>query len=88
MNKGAASSLALQKAVIRGDGNHAAGAGGSGQPDVAEVDRMQFEVLRSLTATTCVPVRPAVPALAVRTAGARSMRMRSRAGLANHHEPG
>jgi hypothetical protein len=58
VNKGAASSLSLQRAVIRGERNRAAGAGGSGRPDVAEVARMQFEVLRSLTATTCVPVRP------------------------------
>jgi hypothetical protein len=58
VNKGAPSSLSLQRAVIRGERNRAAGAGGSGWPDVAEVVRMQFEVLRSLTATTCVPVRP------------------------------
>jgi hypothetical protein len=56
VNKGAPSSLPLQKAVIRGDGDCAAGAGGSSRPDVAEVVRMQFEVLHSLTATTCVPV--------------------------------
>ena len=58
VNKGAPSSLSLQRAVIRGERNRAAGAGGSSRPDVAEVGRMQFEALRSLTATTCVPVRP------------------------------
>jgi hypothetical protein len=62
VNKGAPSSLSLQRAVILGQRIRAAGARGSGRPagsrDVSEVVRMQFEVLRCLTATTCVPVRP------------------------------
>jgi hypothetical protein len=58
VNKRAPSSLAFQRAVIRGQRNRAAGAGGSCRPDVAEVVRMQFEVFQPLTATTCVPVRP------------------------------
>ena len=57
VNKGGPSSLPLQRAVIRGQGNRAAGAGGSCRPDVAEVVRVQFEVFHPLTATTCVPVR-------------------------------
>jgi hypothetical protein len=58
VNKDAPSSLPFQRAVIRGERNRAAGAGGSCRPDVAEVVRMQFEVFHPLTATTCVPVRP------------------------------
>jgi hypothetical protein len=57
VNKDAPSSLPFQRAVIRGERNRAAGAGGSCRPDVAEVVRMQFEVFQPLTATTCVPVR-------------------------------
>ena len=83
VNKHAPSSLRLQKAVIRGDGECAAGAGGFRRADVAELIRMQFEVLRSLTATTCVPVRLRDSARAVSTTVARSVRRRSRAGFAN-----
>jgi len=61
VNKGAPSSLSQQRAVIRGQRNRDAGAGGSGRPDVAEVVRLLFEVLHPLTATTCVPVRPGEP---------------------------
>jgi hypothetical protein len=58
VNKDAPSSLSQQRAVIRRQRNRAAGAGGSGRPDVAEVVRLQSEVFHPLTATTCVPVRP------------------------------
>ena len=57
VNKGAPSSLSLHRAVIRGQRNRAAVAGGSSRPDVAEVVRLQFEVFHPLTATTCAPVK-------------------------------
>ena len=83
VNKDAPSSLPFQRAVIRGERNRAAGAGGSCRPHVAEVVRMQFEVFHPLTATTCVPVRPGGSARVIGTTGARSMRRRLRAGFAN-----